>query len=1024
MNLPRISVYRPVTIVMIFAAITLLGSVAFLRLNLDLLPDIEPPAASVITVYPGASASDVESEVTKYLEDNLSTTPNLDKLESKSKDNLSIINCVFNWGTNLDVAVNDIREKIDLAKPDVADGAKNPFIFKFSSSMVPALVVVVTAKESRPDLYRIVDKQIADPLKRVPGVGAILYEGGLERQINIHFDREKLEVYNLSVQQIRKVLAAENLDLPAGTVKVGKQELQLRVAGRFQNAEEIANTVISRSGNALVRLKDIAEVKDTHEEPRQWGWGNGTLGMVIIIRKQSGANTVNVINALKERLETLKNEVPSDISIHVVLDNSDHIYTMINNLAETAAVGGILVILVCFLFLRRFSSSLVVTLAIPFSVIIAFIGLFAMGYTINVISLMSLAIAVGMVVDDSIVVLENIVRHIDKEKETPKQAAINGTSEVSMAVIASTLTIVAVFAPLLFIKGIAGIIFGQLAFIILVTILASLFISLTLTPMASSYLLRPQKEQQKNRVFEWSGKLLGRIDVFYAHCIELVLRNSKKFLSMFAGVFLGSLALIPLIGVEFLPEIDSGEIEIVIELPEGTRGEETAKTTKKVLDMYQELPELKVFYGLAGQSKKGLLSALGFSEGTNIGRTGARLVSKEKRSRSAKEVAAEIRPQVIALSEIENVSIRAISVIQKLFFGGGCPISIEVLGHNIEDTNKIAEEIRSIVKSTQGTVDVSISRKNPRPEIHVLLDRDKTALLGLNTAIVADALRTNYYGFDDTKFRKAGDDFEIELRLKEEQRKSIHEIGETPITTLTGQIIKLRSIASIQEATGPVEIERKNRVRVVKVLAGLHGRILGDVVSDIKTKLASIELPAGVSVEWSGDVEEQRKAFNDLTLLLILGIALVYMVMAGEFEDFIDPFIIMFSVPFAFVGVIWAFVFTATPLNLMSFIGIIMLMGIVVKNAIVLIDYIKQLRKRGMGLHEAIVTGGKTRLRPVLMTSFTTIFGMVPLAFSKGEGSEIWNTLGITVIGGLIVSGIVTLLLIPLVYSLVHQNRK
>lgn len=1022
MKLPEIAVRRPVTTVMFFAAITLLGCVAFFKLNLDMLPDIEPPAVSVITPYPGASAADVESEVTKYLEEQLSTTPDLDRLESKSKDNIAIVNCVFNWGTDLDVAVNDIREKIDLAKPDLADGAEEPFIFKFSSSMVPVLVMTVTAEESSPDLYRIVDKQIADPLKRVPGVGAIVYVGGQERQINVHFDREALEAYHLSVQQIRHVLAAENLNLPAGTAKIGRNELQIRVAGRYRDAAEIANTVIGSDSDALVRLRDVATVTDAFEEPQEWARSGKLPAIALLIQKQSGANTVRVIETIKERLKTLKNDVPADIEIHTILDNSDHIYAMINSLAEAAIVGGLLVIVVCFLFLRRFRTSLVVTLAIPFSIVAAFIGLFVMGYTINVISLMSLAIAVGMVVDDAIVVLENIVRHVDGGK-SPKLAAVEGASEVGMAVAASTLTIVAVFAPLLLVKGIAGIIFGQLAFMILITIVASLFISLTLTPMASSRLLRSRDERKLNPVFVWSERLLNKIETGYSHVLGWGIGHRKIVLSLIIIVFTGSLALIPLIGTEFFPEVDSGEVEVVLEMPEGARGEVTARTTKEMLEAVNSIPEMRATYALAGQTKKGFLTALGFEEGTNIGRIGGRLTDKEKRIRSAKEIASELREQVMKLPGVEKFSASAVSAIQKAFLGGGRPISIEILGHDIEVTNEVADKIKRIVEATPGAVDVSVSRKRPRPEVRVRLDRDKAASLGVNVALVADALRTHYYGFDDTKFREAGDDFDIELRLKKDQRETIREIGETPITTLTGQTIKLRNVASVSEGFGPVEIERKNRVRVTKVQAGVQGKVLGDVVRDIREQMASLDLPPGVSIEWGGEVEEQRKAFRDLTLLLILGIALVYMVMAGEFEDFVDPFIIMFSVPFAFVGVIWAFAVTATPLNLMSFIGVIMLMGIVVKNAIVLVDYTKQLRARGMGLNEAVVTGGKTRLRPVLMTSLTTIFGMVPLALSRGEGSEVWNALGITVIGGLLVSGLVTLILVPLVYSLVHQRK-
>ncbi len=1022
MKLPEIAVRRPVTTIMVFAALVMIGAVAFFKVNLDLLPDIEPPAVSVITAYPGASAVDVESEVTKYLEDHLSTTPDLDRLESKSKDNISIVNCIFDWGTDLDVAVNDIREKIDLSTPDIADGAKEPFIFKFSSSMVPVLVMTVTAKESSPDLYRIVDKLIADPLKRIPGVGAIVYVGGQERQINVHFEREALEAYHISIQQIRRVLAAENLNLPAGTVKVGRKELQIRVAGRFRNAREIAGIVIGSHKDALVRLRDVADVSDAFEDPQEWAWSGDLPAIAVIIQKQSGANTVNVINRIKEELKTLKNSLPADIQVHTILDNSYHIKNMIKNLAEAAIVGGVLVVIVCFLFLRRFRSSLIVTMSIPLSIIASFIGLYFMGYTFNVISLMSLAIAMGMVVDDAIVVLENVVRHIDGG-EDPKTAAVTGASEVGLAVAASALSIVVVFVPLLFVKGIAGILFTQLAFIMIVAILASYLVSITLTPMACSRLIRPFRERKTNRLFIWSERIFNNVEAGYSRIIERVLKHRLISLGLICLVFFGSLILIPVVGTEFFPEVDSGEVEVVLEMAEGTRGEVTAKTTEQMLSAVNAVSEMEASYAVAGQTKKGFLTALGFDEGTNIGRIGGRLIDKEERSRNAKEIAAKLRNRVMELPGVSKFSASAVSSIQKAFLGGGQAISIEVLGHDIEMTNRIAEKIRLIIESVPGTVDISVSRKQPRPEIRVRLDRDKAASLGLNVAIVADALRTNYYGFDDTKFREAGDDFDIELRLKKDERQSILQIGETPLTTMRGEIVKLRNVATIEETFGPVEIARKNRIRITHVRAGVQGRVLGDVVRDIREKMSSLELPPGISVEWGGEVEEQRKAFNDLMLLLILGVSLVYMVMAGQFEDFKDPFIIMFSVPFAFVGVIWAFVLTGTALNVITFIGIIMLMGIVVKNAIVFVDYTRQLKGRGMSLHDAIVTGGKTRLRPVLMTSLTTIFGMVPLAFSRGEGSEIWNALGITVIGGLLVSGIVTLILIPILYYIVHGPR-
>ena len=1024
MKLPEIATGRPVATVMVFTAVLLLGLIAVFQLNLDLLPDIEPPAVSIITPYPGASASDVESDVTKYLEDQLSNTPNLDRLESQSKDNVSIINCVFTWGTDLDAAVNDIREKIDLAKPDLAKtrDAKTPFIFKFSSSMVPVLIMTVTANESLPDLYRIVDKQIGDPLKRLDGIGAVIYVGGQERQINVHFDPKALESRHLSVQQVRSIIATENMNLPAGSVKVGKNEFQIRVAGRYRDPAEIANTVVGKNGDAFVRLGDIAKVTDAHEEITEQAWSGNNPAITLLIQKQSGANTAKVVGAVKERLKTLKSELPSDIEIHTVLDTADHIYTMIKNLAETAIIAVILVTVVCTLFLRRFNSSFIVTLAIPLSIVCAFIGLFIKGYTINIISLISLSIAIGLVVDDAIVVIENIIRHLDQGK-SPKQAAVEATSEVGLAVSASTLSIVVVFAPLLFVKGIVGIMFGQMAFVMLTTILASLIVSLTLTPLASSRLLRSEHGQKTNRFFNWGGQILNRLDASYARLLEWGLLHRKKVLAVIAIFFIGSLLLIPLIGTEFIPDVDTNEVEISLAMPEGSRLETTAATTQKMLHTLNNLPEMEASYALAGQTKKGFLSGMGFEEGTNIGRIGGRLVKKEQRRRSTKEIASELREHMAQLPGIERYYASATSAIQKAFFGGGHPISIEILGHDLEATNSIAEQIKQMVEKTPGTVDVSVSRKKPRPEIQVTLDRDRAASLGVNTLALADTLRTNYYGFNDSKFRNAGDDFSIELRLLLEQRQSLREIEEIPIMTLSGQSVKLRNIASIQEVAGPVEIERKNRQRVVKVMAGLQERPLGEVAADIRKQMAALQLPPGISVGWGGDVQEQEKAFRDLSLLFILGMVLVYMVMAGQFENFIDPFVIMFSVPVAFIGVIWAFVVVGTRLNLMSFTGLIMLVGIVVRNAIVLIDYTRQLRQRGLSLNEAIVTGGRTRLRPVLMTSLAMIFGMLPLALSRGEGSEMWNAMGITIIGGLTVGGFVTLILVPLIYSLVHRDR-
>ena len=658
-------------------------------------------------------------------------------------------------------------------------------------------------------------------------------------------------------------------------MKVGSGEYQIRVAGRFQDAAEIGATTVGRQGDGLVRLRDVAEVTDAHQEAQEWAWSHGSPAVALLVQKQSGANTVNVINAVQVRLKELRGQLPSDVEIHTVMDNSEHIYAMLRSLAEAAVVAAVLVVVICFLFLRRFRSSLVITLSIPFSLIGAFVGLYAMGYTLNVVSLMALAIAVGMVVDDAIVVLENIVRHVDHGAE-PRAAAVAATSEVGLAVVASTLTIVAVFAPLLFASGMAGIIFGQLAFVILVTILASLLVALTLTPMACSRLLKPISENKQNRLAALGDKLLEAVDTFYARILQSALKYRIPVLAVLGLALVSTVALIPLVGTEFIPQMDSGEVSVVIQMAEGTRGEVTAGYTTDILDAVDAAPETRASYALAGQTKKGLLSAIGFEEGTNIGRIGGRLVDKLQRRRSAGEIADQLRSKIAVLPGVEKYSVSAVSSIQQAFVGGGRAISLEVLGRDLETTDRVAEQIRQIVQQTPGTVDVLTSRKRPRPEVRVRLDRDKAAALGLNVGLVADTLRTNYYGFNDSKFREAGDDFDIELRLKERERLSISEIGDTPLTTLSGQVVKLRSVAAIEQTFGPVEIERKNRARVTRVQAAVRGRPLGNVAADIRARITSLELPSGLSIESSGEVEEQRKAFRDLTLLLVLEIVFIY----------------------------------------------------------------------------------------------------------------------------------------------------
>ncbi len=1028
MKLPEISVKNPVMTVMIFFGIILLGAFSLTRLKIDLMPDIEPPQVSVITIWPGASATDVEMSVTKYLEDQLTKVANLERLTSKSLDGLSVITCRFKWGVDLDATTNDVRDALELAKRDLPSDIEPPMIFKFSTATIPVLYMFLSANESYPQLHYLADKVVGDELRRIPGVGTIMIQGGLQRQINIRFDPRRLEAYGLSLEEVGRVLSLENLDIPAGEIKLEKISYAIRIPGRFKDPQEAKKIVVGVKGGRLIRLEDVAEVSDSFKEPMRIGYGNGKPAVVLAIQKQAGANTVEVVERIRERLEKIKKSLPPDVEMVVVFDSSEFIKVSLKNLKETLYIGLFLVSIITFLFLRRFWASTIVLLPIPFSLIGSFILMLLFSYTVNVITLSALAIASGMVVDDAIVVLENIMRHIERGAR-PKMASIFGASEVGLAVTAATLTIVVVFVPLMFISGLTGIFFKQLAFVITATIMASLFNALTLTPMLSSKFLKPPHEKREGfwgKVDQRFESTFRKIEEGYKRLIGWALENRIKVIGITGLVFLISILLIPFIGTELTPEMDSGEVRLNFRLPEGTKVEETQKVLEEIQKKVIRLvPERKSFFGYCGQSERGIATALGFEEGSNVGSVGLKLVEKSQRKRSAKEVALALRKAVLEIPGISEFYVSATPAIGQLLMGsGGRRISIELWGKDLDLLVSYAHELKNRIEKLPGTLDVTISQRPPRPEIWVEVDREKASQLGLNTGLIASALRQYFYGFTPTTYREAGEDYDIFLRLREEDKNRLRTLGEVPIKTLSGVAIPLRNVAQIREAFGPVSIERRDRQRVVRVESDVKGRPLGDVVGDIQKVIKEMKIPPEIGVRFAGETEEQQKAFKDLKTLFVLGVILVYMVMASLFKSYKHPFVIMFSLPFAVSGALFALFFTGTTLSLYSFLGLIMLLGIVTKNAIVLVDYTNTLREREFPLREAIKEAGKTRLRPVLMTTLTTLFGMIPMALSRGEGSEMWSSLGIAMIGGLTVSTLVTLVLVPVIYSLVEERRR
>lgn len=1045
MNLPEFGVKRPVTNLMIFLGIIILSLYSLSRLGVDMMPEIEPPVISVISVYPGASPEDVEIKVTEPLENQLASTPRLEKITSRSAEGVSVVQLKFVWGANLDEASNDIRDRIERAKrslPDIPDEMDNPFIFKFNTAMMPILVMGVTADQNTPELYDLIDKRVGDQLRQLAGVGTVQLRGGLERQINVWIDRGRLEGYGFSILDVSRALAQANVTQPVGSIKSGLTDYLVRLPGEFASPDEIDSVILGQRNGHRVYLKDVARVEDSVKEVKSVVRINRRPGLMMMVMKQTGVNTVQVADRVKKKLEEIKPSLPPDVEIHVVMDSSKDILDALRSLKRTVWVGAVLVILVTWFFLRRVRSSLIIALTIPFSLLIAFIYLFLSGRTINVISLSSLTIAIGMVVDNAIVVVDNVTRHIDRG-ERPIEASVFGTSEMYLAIAASTATTVVVFLPLLFVSGVVGIMFGELAVIICVTLVASLFTAATFSPMLCSKWLRrttdgngdsttagaASRARFGNRVYNLFERWFTAWETFYARILNWSVRSTAHrvvVLVGFATAFVLSLFLVPLVGTEFMPEEDSGDLRVTMQLPVGTRVEETDAVGRKVEDIFeQEVPELKFMYVQSGQAE-GIGIAFGGASGSHSISSGAHVVPKSQRKRSSTQIAQAVRQRVRKLAGVLKADIFAGNPMGRLITGtGGKKVQVEIIGHSFEETDAVADRIKAAMERVEGAVDVSISREMKRPELRIAVDREKASALGVDMRTVADTVAACLEGSTATRYRERGETYDIYVRLEEAGRSKPEDIENlTIVSPYTGAPVKMASIAKVYETAGPLDIERKNRERVVRVECNTHNRSMGKVIEDVRKAAAEMTLPSDVVINWGGEAEEQAKAFRDLTLLLLLGIALVYMVMAAQFESLLSPFIIMFAVPFTFTGVILGFVTTGMTLSVVSFLGIVMLMGIVVNNAIVLISYINILRARGLSVLEAVTRGGQHRLRPVLMTTITTVAGWLPLATSRGEGSEVWQPLGITMIGGLAVSTLLTMIFVPTFYALIESLRR
>ncbi len=1027
MKLSEFGVKRPVAAVVLFAGVVAMGLFSLSRLNVDLTPKIDIPAVTVVTVYPGAGPREVEQRITKVLESELASVSGLDKMESLSQESVSMITLRFQWGQDLTEATNDIRDQVARARKKLPASVETPYVSKFDLAQMPILVMGFSATgASRAQLRDVIDDRIVEPLKRVDGVGKVSLVGGARREIRVELDRRRLKATGVSINRVMKLLAASNVSVPGGHLKLGRSDYILRVPGEYTRVADIGTLVVGVNGKtgAPVHLNEIARVRDTFQEKTQVTRLDGHTGVAVVIRKQSNANTVLVAAKVQGVLNTLAKTLPADVQMVVVRDTSLMISRTIDNLKRTLAVGGVLVIVVLLVFLRNFRVALIAALSIPTSLIATFLLMYAFDYTLNMMSLMSLVIAIGMVVDVSIVVLENIQRHRESGARTG-QAAIHGTEEMGSAVVASTVTTIAIFVPVLFAGGIIGIFFKQLAVIITMALIASLAAALVLVPALASKLPARRKHgrvvgwlfNQSERVFVW-------LERSYAGLLGWSLRHRLAVLLGIAVVCGSTLLLVPRMKTAYFPEQDSGFVTVQVELPAGTRLSETSAVMRRMSKKVQtDVHERAAYFGMWGADRDHpeISRMMGMGNGTNYGLMMVRLNAKDKRQRSSKKVARDLRPFLESFPATK-VSITAEDALQSLLTGSGKPVSVEVRGHDEKTAFELAEQVARRLKGIEGLTDVEIGRKRGLPELQVIVDRERAATLGLNVAQIAMTVRQAFNGARATQYRVGGDEYNVYVQLRPEDRKRVDDLSGLTMRSVTGRHIPLGSVAKVVRSTGPVSIERKNQTRVIKVSANLQGRDLGSASKDIRRELASMDVPPSFELHLGGSMEEQQKSFKQLLLALLLGIALVYMVMAVQFGSLRDPFIILFAIPFALVGALWAFIITGETLSVLSFVGMIMLVGIVVNNGIVLVDYIKILRARGVALAEAVKLAGQHRLRPVLMTAFTTIFGVLPMALNTGQGAELWRGMAVAIIGGLAVSTVVTLVFVPVLYH-VFQAR-
>jgi HAE1 family hydrophobic/amphiphilic exporter-1 len=1024
MSIPRLAIERPITMFMLSAVVMLIGGLSLARLPVDLMPDVSFPSITVRVGYAGVGPLEMEELVTRPIEQALSAVAGLERLESTSSEGSARVTLNLAWGTDLNEAADDIRNRLDRVRGRLPEEADAPVMFKFDASASPIMGVGLEGDYDRVRLREIAEHDLSQRLERVPGVAAVTVEGGLRRQIHVELSKEKIRALDLPVDRVVNLLRTENQNIPLGEVDEGDRTYLVRSQGQFESLNEIRDLVVMTRAGVPVYMRDIANVKDSTEDFRSFTRINGKPGVRLRITKQSGTNTVAIADAVRAEVARINREVPS-VTMTVLDDSSIFISRAIHSVQEHALVGGVLVMAIIFVFLRNLRATFIVFTSIPISVIGTFALLYFNGYTLNTMTFGGLALGIGMIVDASIVVLENTFRHMELGKDR-MTAAIEASEEVWSAILASTLTHIAVFVPLLFLTGVSSIMFTQLSVVVMFSLTMSLFVAVTVVPVLCSRLLtlpKPVAERSglSGRLYTWSERVLDSVDERYSRVIHVALKHRPTVLGLGTACVVAAVMILPTIGFELMPETDEGEVRVTAELPVGTRAERAEDVAVRLEGLAREyVSEAEDVISQAGSG--GFMGG-----GANRVNLTLRLVTRDKRTRSSEQIARDLNrqlPGIIPGVIIQTQASGGNRMQSRLFGGGDSRISLEIQGDDLAISQRVAQDAKSVMDRVPEVRNARVGRDDGRPELAIQVDRPKAALLGLSVTGVANSIRTSVGGTQAAFFRESGNEYPIIVRLREEDRGRLEDISDILLSTAQGQVIEAKNLMTVRNQAGPTEIQRKNQERIIRVTAEPE-TALSTALDAVNARLTDVAVPPGFRVGFGAEAEEQARAFSQLQMMLILAVLLVYAVMASQYESLRDPFIIMFSVPLAAIGVVLALKLTNTTFSLQAYIGVIMLAGIVVSNAILLVDYTNILRRRDhMPLRQAVATAGRTRLRPILMTSLATMLGLVPMALGIGEGAELQAPLARVVIGGLLASTLITLVVVPTVYTLFEEGWK